>query len=74
MTVPEGEYDVYISHSGIEGTKQVSIKRNEETKLDVSDLKKEDLIKYGNLIITTDPSSAEVYIDGKMVEIGRAHV
>lgn len=71
LTVPEGEYEVYISHSGIEGTKQVSIKRNEETKLDVSDLKKEDLIKYGNLIITVDPSSAEVYIDGKRVDISR---
>ena len=71
LTVPEGDYEVYISHNGIEGTKQVSIKRNEETKLDVSDLKKEDLIKYGNLIITTEPSSAEVYIDGKQVDISR---
>ena len=71
LTIPEGKYDVYLSHSGIEGTKEVSIKRNEETLLDVSDLKKEDLIKYGNLIITTDPSSAEVYIDGKMVDTAR---
>lgn len=71
LTIPEGEYEIYISHSGIEGTKQVSIKRNEETRLDVSDLKKEDLIKYGNLIITVDPSSAEVYIDGKRVDISR---
>lgn len=71
LTVPEGDYEVYISRNGIEGTKQVSIKRNEETKLDVSDLKKEDLIKYGNLIITTEPSSAEVYIDGKQVDISR---
>ena len=71
LTVPEGDYEVYISHNGIEGTKQVSIKRNEETKLDVSDLKKEDLIKYGNLIITTEPSSAGVYIDGKQVDISR---
>ena len=71
LTIPEGNYDVYVSHSGIEGTKEVSIKRNEETLLDVSDLKKEDLIKYGNLIITTDPSSAEVYIDGKMVDTAK---
>ena len=71
MTIPEGNYEVYVSHSGIEGTKEVSIKRNEETLLDVSDLKKEDLIKYGNLIITTDPSSAEVYIDGKIVDTAR---
>lgn len=71
LTVPEGIYEVYLSHSGIEGTKEVSIKRNQETLLDVSDLKKEDLIKYGNLIITTEPSSADVYIDGKLVDTGR---
>ena len=71
LTVPEGEYEVYLSNSGIEGTKEVSIKRNKETVLDVSDLKKEDLIKYGNLIITTEPSSAEVYMDGKRVDNGR---
>ena len=71
LTVPEGTYDVYLSHSGIEGTKEVSIKRNKETLLDVSDLKKEDLIKYGNLIITTEPSSAEVYVDGKRVSTGK---
>jgi len=71
LAVPEGNYEVYVSYSGIEGTKEVSIKRNEETLLDISDLKKEDLIKYGNLIITTDPSSAEVYIDGKLVDTER---
>lgn len=71
LTVPEGTYDVYLSHSGIEGTKEVVIKRNKETSLDVSDMKKEDLVKYGNLIITTEPSSADVYMDGKLVDNGR---
>ena len=71
LVIPEGSYDVYLSHSGIEGTKEVEIKRGEETLLDVSDLKKEDLIKYGNLIITVDPSGAEVYIDGKAVDTSR---
>lgn len=71
LVIPEGTYDVYLSHSGIEGTKEVEIKRGEETLLDVSDLKKEDLIKYGNLIITVDPSGAEVYIDGKAVDTSR---
>lgn len=71
LTVPEGVYDVYLSHSGIEGTKRAEIKRNQETLLDVSDLKKEDLVKYGNLIITVEPAEAAVYIDGKLVDTGR---
>ena len=71
LTVPEGVYDVYLSHSGIEGTKRAEIKRNQETILDVSDLKKEDLVKYGNLIITVEPAEATVYIDGKLVDTGR---
>ena len=71
LTIPEGTYDVYLSHSGIEGIKSVEIKRNQETLLDVSDLKKEDLVKYGNLIITAEPAEAAVYIDGKSVDTGR---
>ena len=71
LVVPEGDYEVYLSHKGIAGTKEVEIKRNKETQLDVGDLKKEDLIKYGNLIVTVDPSTAEVYIDGKLVDTSR---
>lgn len=71
LTVPEGTYDVYVSHTGIEGTKEAVIKRNQETLLDVGDLKKEDLTKYGNLIITVEPSNALVYIDGQQMDISR---
>ena len=71
LPVPEGTYEVYLSHSGIEGIKEVKITRNSETVLDVGDLKKDDLIKYGNLIFTVDPSTAEVLLDGKKVDITR---
>lgn len=71
LVIPEGNYDVYLSHNGIAGTKKVEIDRNKETLLDVGDLKKEDLIKYGNLIVTVDPSTAEVSIDGKKVDTSR---
>lgn len=71
LTIPEGKYEVYLSHNGIAGVKEVEIKRNTETQLDVGDLKKEDLIKYGNLIVTVDPSTAEVSIDGKKVDTSR---
>ncbi len=71
LTIPEGTHSVYISHSGIEGTKEVEIIRGQETLLDIGDLKKEDLVKYGNLTFTVDPSNAEVRIDGKMIDISR---
>lgn len=71
LVVPEGNYEVYLSHSGIEGAKEVKITRNKETTLDVGDLKKDDLIKYGNLIFTVEPSTAQVSIDGKKVDISR---
>lgn len=72
LTVPEGTYDVYLSHTAIEGTKKAEIKRNQETLLDVGDLKKEDLVKYGSLNITVDPSTALVYVDGNRVDTSRA--
>lgn len=71
LVVPEGNYEVYLSHNGIEGTKEVKIERNQETQLDVGDLKNEDLIKYGNLVITVEPSDAKVSIDGKTVDTSR---
>ena len=71
LTVPEGNYNVYVSHSGIEGIKEVEILRGQETLLDIGDLKKDDLVKYGNLIFTVDPSGAEVRIDGKVVDTSR---
>ena len=71
LTVPEGKYNVYVSHSGIEGTKEVEILRGQETLLDIGDLKKDDMVKYGNLIFTVDPSTAEVRIDGKVVDTSR---
>ena len=71
LAVPEGKHTVYVSHSGIEGIKEVEITRGQETLLDIGDLKKDDLVKYGNLIFTVDPSNAEVRVDGKVVDTTR---
>ena len=71
LAVPEGNYEVYLSHNGIAGTKETQIKRGQETLLDVGDLKNEEMIKYGNLIVTVDPANAQVLIDGKAVDISR---
>ena len=69
LVVPEGKYDVLLSAKGISGTKKVTVKRDKETELDLGDLKKETVKKYGNLIIAVSPDTAEVYIDGQAVDI-----
>lgn len=71
LVVPEGSYDVHLSHSGIEGVKKVEILRNQEVELDVGDIRKDDLVKYSTLIFTVEPASASVYMDGKSVDISR---
>ena len=69
LIVPEGKYDVLLSTNGISSTKKVTIKRDKETELDIGDLKKEELKKYGNLIFVVSPDTASIYIDGEEVDI-----
>lgn len=69
LVVPEGKYDVQLSAKGISGTKKVTVKRDKETELDLGDLKKESVKKFGTLIIAVSPDTAEVYIDGQAVDI-----
>lgn len=68
LVVPEGTYDVHLSASGIDETKQVTIYRNQELTLDVSDVEPE-APKTGKLIFAINPSTAEVTIDGEKVDI-----
>lgn len=68
LTVPEGTYDVTISHEGSGGVKQVTINRNEEVSLDISDLKGEG-VKTGTVLFSVSPAEAEVFVDGEQVDI-----
>lgn len=67
LTVPEGDYDVVISHSRGGGKKQVRIERNKESVLDIGDLKIED-VKKGMIIFSVSPTSAKLYVDGALVD------
>lgn len=71
LVVPEGSYDVLLSAQGVSGSKKITVKRNKETELDIGDLKGEDIKKYGNLIFSVTPYSAEVYIDGEEIDISK---
>lgn len=66
LTVPEGTYEVLISHNGGGGTKNVTIERNQEVTLDIGDLEVA-LVQYGTIIFTTTPEDVTLYIDGEKV-------
>lgn len=70
LTVPEGAYQVTISHNGGGGIKQVNIGRNQEVTLDIGDLDVVQ-IQYGNVLFSTDLEAVSVYVDGKLINHGR---
>ena len=68
LLVPEGSYQVNISNKGGGGVKNVTVRRNEETTLDIGDLEIPEP-QFGTVLFSADPSSAEIYIDGSKVDI-----
>ena len=68
LTVPEGSYQVNISHRGGGGIKNVKIYRNEETTLDIGDLEVA-MPQTGMLLFSVSPSGATVYIDGTETDV-----
>lgn len=68
LTVPEGSYEVNISHRGGGGVKDVVINRNEETVLDIGDLEVAE-VQTGMLLFSLSPSDAKVYIDGEETDV-----
>lgn len=67
LVVPEGSYQVNITNRGGGGVKNVVIKRNEETLLDIGDLEIPEP-QHGVVLFSLDPVSAELYIDGNKVD------
>lgn len=67
LTVPEGEYTITVKNDGHRGSKKAVIYRDEETVLDVSDLKGEE-VKLGKVFFTLSPADANVYIDGNKID------
>lgn len=63
LTVPEGSYEINISHNGGGGVKYAVINRNEETVLDIGDLEVAEA-QFGKVLFSITPASAEIYIDG----------
>lgn len=68
LVVPEGTYDVHLTASGIDEIRKVTVYRNQETTLDVSDVEIEEP-KTGRILFAVTPGNATVSIDGKEVDI-----
>ena len=71
LTVPEGTYEVVISHKNYNTVEKVTIKRNEETTLDLSGIEGEEP-KLGKVLFSVTPSDATVFVDGEKVDISTA--
>lgn len=69
IDVPEGDYDLVVIYHGHGGTRHISVKRGEETSVDVSDLKGE-LIKSGRITFSVTPPDAMpmIKINGQEID------
>lgn len=67
LTVPEGDYEIRISHGASSGIKYASIARGEEVTLDIGDIEVVQP-KYGQVIFSLSPTNTSLYIDGNLVD------
>lgn len=67
MTLPEGKYDITLSKGKTVETRKVTINADEETILDISDIKVEEA-KTGKVLFDVYPSDASVYVDGVLID------
>lgn len=71
ITVPEGSYQVVLDNNGVGCVKEITVERDKEVLLDVSDVEiAED--KTGVILFEVTPASAKISVDGKPVEAGTA--
>lgn len=65
--IPAGSYEILISNKGNVGTKTVVVNANEESKVDLSGLVKEEENedKIGGIVFTINPSDAMLKVDGQ---------
>lgn len=68
LTIPEGSYEVTISHKGGGGVKNIVINRNEEVSLDIGDLEVAE-VQTGILLFSVSPTDATVYLDGTQTDV-----
>ncbi|MCR5250036.1 MAG: PEGA domain-containing protein [Lachnospiraceae bacterium] len=66
LAVPEGVFDVTVSHKGSSGTERVNFERGKELTLDAG--KWVSAPKYGGILFITVPLDTQIFIDGEAVD------
>lgn len=64
LVAPEGDYVLTVEKNGFGGYKNITVLRDEEVKVDVSDLKEAER-QTGNVRFSIEPSGAKLYIAGE---------
>lgn len=64
LVAPEGDYVLTVEKNGFGGYKNITVLRDEEVKVDVSDLKEAEL-QTGNVRFSIMPPDAKLYIAGE---------
>lgn len=70
VVVPEGSYTVRLTADDVEEYREITIERNKETVIDLSDIEVKKPVN-GALFVDVTPSDAEVYIDDNPVDASR---
>ncbi|MBQ9278755.1 MAG: PEGA domain-containing protein [Lachnospiraceae bacterium] len=64
IAVREGTYTLRINNNGYASSKDVTIKKGEETEINIADI----AIPSGTVNFIVTPAEADVYVDGKLCE------
>ena len=67
LAVPEGNYHVYISNRGYAGEKDIEVKRDKETEIDLSEIEIRE-VSIGHVLFNIEPDFAQLFVDDKMVD------
>lgn len=66
ITVREGNFNLTVENAKYTATKNITVKRNEETVVSLSDLGP-DAVKVGRITFEISPFGADLYIDGELM-------
>ncbi len=67
VTAPEGEYKITMQKGSLQGSKTITVKRNEEVTIDFSEYVPEP-VQSGMVQFSITPQNAIMYIDGTQVD------
>ncbi len=70
LVVPEGTYQVFLTNTGIETSREVTIKRDGEIELDVGDVIPEEK-KFGQILFSVIPPEAQLFVNGTLTDYSR---